>query len=157
MLVDLKIKHTNKKIFQQMSANSHSETNVENTPQNIFDIFHGILVVFILLETANNSVICCLCANKTHMQPFQFGEETIVSNGIWQLNCWLQGSALVLLIGNSAFIHKREHKLMKHFGFLLKQERSLNVLEFFSHKMLLILFSKGWQLVIVYIKDIAAV
>lgn len=30
-----------------MSANSHSETNVENTPQNIFDIFHGILVVFI--------------------------------------------------------------------------------------------------------------
>lgn len=46
---------------------------------------------------------------------------------------------------------------MKHFGFLLKQERSLNVLEFFSRKMLLILFSKGWQLVIVYIKDMAAV
>lgn len=92
-----------------MSANSHSETNVENTPQNIFDIFHGILVVFIF---------------------FYF---------------------------NSAFIHKREQKLMKHFGFLLKQERSLNVLEFFSRKMLLILFSKGWQLVIVYIKDIAAV
>lgn len=76
MLVDLKIKHTNKKDFQQMSANSHSEANVENTPQNIFDIFHGILVVFILLETANNSVICCLCANKIHIQPFQFGEET---------------------------------------------------------------------------------
>lgn len=91
------------------------------------------------------------------MQTFQFGEEAIVSNGIWQLNCWLQGSALVLLIGNSAFIHKREQKLMKPFGFLLKQERSLNVLEFFSRKMLLILFSKGWQLVIVYTKDIAAV
>lgn len=103
-------------IAAKKSANTHSETNVENTPQNIFNIFHGILVVFILLETANNSVIY---------------EETIVSNGIWQLNCWLQGSALVLLIGNSAFIHKREQKLMKPFGFLLKQERSLNVLEIF--------------------------
>lgn len=53
-------------IAAKKSANAHSETNVENTPQNIFNIFHGILVVFILLETANNSVIYAVYVQIRH-------------------------------------------------------------------------------------------
>lgn len=57
-------------IAAKKSANAHSETNVENTPQNIFDIFHGILVVFILLETANNSVIYAVHVQRQQCKHF---------------------------------------------------------------------------------------